>query len=166
MKPDSRWFATRNSLPKHIRSEIVTILNARLADATDLYTQTKHAHWNVKGSDFLQLHELFDTLAADLLEHADLLAERATALGGEALGTARMAAESTSLPEFPRDAYDGMNAVGALSDRYAAFSTALDTDAAQADKLGDLETNDLLIEVGRGIQKNLWFLEAHLQKGN
>jgi starvation-inducible DNA-binding protein len=157
-------FETRNDLRAAVRVAVVDLLNARVADATDLYAQTKQAHWNVKGSDFIQLHLLFDDLASHVLGHIDLLAERATSLGGEALGTVRMAADASSLPEFPRDAYDGMDAVDALADRYAAFGAAVRADAKRADQLGDLDTTDVLVEVSRGIDKDLWFLEAHLQK--
>lgn len=94
-------FETRNDLPAAGRVAVVELLNARLADAADLYTQTKQAHWNVKGSDFIQLHLLFDDLASHVLGHIDLLAERATSLGGEALDTVRMVAWASSLPDFP-----------------------------------------------------------------
>jgi hypothetical protein len=103
----ARSFDTRIDIPVATRTEIVELLNARLADASDLHSQTKQAHWNVKGSDFIQLHELFDSLAGTVLGFVDLIAERATALGGEALGTVRMAAAASSLDEFPRDSYDG-----------------------------------------------------------
>lgn len=162
---DAQMFDTRHDLPEDARRALVGLLNDRLAGCFDLYSQTKQAHWNVKGSDFSQLHELFDQLAATVLPFVDLLAERATTLGGEALGTARMAASSSELPEFPRDAYNGLDAVEALAERYAAYAAALRTAAAQADELGDLDTNDLFVEISREIDKSLWFLEAHLQKG-
>jgi starvation-inducible DNA-binding protein len=157
-------FETRIDIPQENRTKLVDLLNARLADITDLYTQDKQAHWNVKGSDFWQLHELYDELAAALLPFADMVAERATALGGEALGTVRMAASSSSLKEFPRDAYGSMDSVDALADRYAMLALKLRDSADRAEQLGDMDTNDLLIEVSREVDKQLWFLEAHLQK--
>jgi starvation-inducible DNA-binding protein len=160
----ARSFDTRIDIAATTRTEMVGLLNARLADAVDLFTQAKQAHWNVKGSDFIQLHELFDVLANDVLGYIDLIAERATALGGEALGTVRMSASESSLVEFPDDAYDGMDAVDALADRYASFGRALRQAAEAADAAGDMDTNDLFIEVSRGVDKSLWLLEAHLQK--
>ncbi len=157
-------FETRIDIPQENRTKLVDLLNARLADITDLYTQDKQAHWNVKGSDFWQLHELYDELAAALLPFADMVAERATALGGEALGTVRMAASSSSLKEFPRDAYGSMDSVDALADRYAMLALKLRDSADKAEQLEDMDTNDLLIEVSREVDKQLWFLEAHLQK--
>jgi starvation-inducible DNA-binding protein len=157
-------FETRIDLPQDNRKQLVDLLNARLADVSDLYTQAKQAHWNVKGSDFYQLHELYDELAAALLPFADMIAERATALGGEALGTVRMAASASSLKEFPRDAYGSMDSVDALADRYATLALNLRESADKAEQLEDMDTNDLLIEVSREVDKQLWFLEAHLQK--
>ena len=161
---EAKMFETRIDIPKDNRTKLVDLLNARLADVTDLYTQAKQAHWNVKGSDFYQLHELYDELAAGLLPFADQIAERATALGGEALGTVRMAASSSSLKEFPRDSYGSMDSVDALADRYAMFALKLRESADEAEQLEDMDTNDLLIEVSREVDKQLWFLEAHLQK--
>jgi starvation-inducible DNA-binding protein len=160
----ARLFDTRIDIPVATRTEMVELLNARLADASDLYSQTKQAHWNVKGSDFIQLHELFDSLAGTVLGFVDLIAERATALGGEALGTVRMAAATSSLDEFPRDSYDGMDAVDTLASAYATFGRAVRAAAEAADAAGDMDTNDLFVEISRGIDKSLWFLEAHLQK--
>src|SRR6059058_3490980 len=104
-----RTFSTRIDIADSSRDELVQLLNARLADTFDLYSQVKQAHWNVKGKDFIQLHELYDTVAAVVLEFVDMIAERATTLGGLALGTARMAASASTLEEYPLDAVDGMD---------------------------------------------------------
>src|SRR4026209_2573628 len=99
-----RTFETRIDISADAREKLVELLNARLADSFDLYSQLKQAHWNVKGSYFIQLHELYDAVAESVLEFVDTIAERATALGGLALGTARMAASGSSLDEYPLDA--------------------------------------------------------------
>ena len=80
-------------LPEATRREMATLLNARLADAIDLSTQMKQAHWNVKGPSFIALHELFDTLHGEVLAHVDNLAERVVNVGGTALGTAAVVAQ-------------------------------------------------------------------------
>src|SRR3990172_2780545 len=110
---------TRIDIPEGSRAKLVDLLNRQLADTTDLFTQMKYAHWNVKGTDFIQLHLLFDDGAAHLLGFSDLIAERATSLGGTAAGTARQAAAASTLPEYPDAAVDGMDAVRALADRVA-----------------------------------------------
>jgi starvation-inducible DNA-binding protein len=156
---------TRNDIPQEQREQLVAVLNRQLADTLDLYTQTKYAHWNVKGSDFIQLHELFDELAGRLVGFVDLIAERATALGGTALGTARMAVGASTLAEYPSTAVAGMDAVKALADRFGAYAASTRSAIDEADKFGDTDTNDLFTEVSRQIDKDLWFLEAHLQTG-
>ena len=160
---EGRLFETRNDLDADTRTAVVEALNQSLADTTDLMTQVKHAHWNVKGPQFHQLHLLFDEQAELLAGHADLVAERATALGGHAMGTARMAAADSRLPEYPGDVVDGMGCVEALAERFAAHGAYLREDVEMAQELGDEDTGDLYIEVSREIDKQLWFLEAHLQ---
>jgi starvation-inducible DNA-binding protein len=158
-------YFTRIDLPADTRSKVVTILNQTLSSSLDLKTQVKQAHWNVKGMDFYQLHELFDEMASELEEFIDLIAERVTALGGLARGTARVAASESTLPEFPFDIVEGKDFVIALADRYAPYAKLIRTAIAQTDGLGDADTADLYTEVSRAIDKRLWFLEAHLQAG-
>jgi starvation-inducible DNA-binding protein len=158
-----RTFATHVDVPEDSREKLVELLNARLADTFDLYSQLKQAHWNVKGSDFIQLHELYDEVAASVLEQVDEIAERATALGGLALGTVRLAATASTLEEYPLDATAGMDTVEAIADRLGAYATSVRTAIESALELEDQGTADLLIEVSRAIDKHLWFVEAHLQ---
>jgi starvation-inducible DNA-binding protein len=157
---------TRIDISADVRAQVIDSLNQSLASTLDLKTQVKQAHWNVKGMDFYQLHELFDELAAELEEFVDLLAERVTALGGLALGTARIAAATSTLPEYPLDILAGKDHVIALADRYAMYGKLVRDGIAQTDDLGDADTADLYTEVSRAIDKRLWFLEAHLQAGS
>ncbi len=159
----TRTFATRNDIDEDARAKLVDLLNARLADTFDLYSQLKQAHWNVKGPDFIQLHELYDVIAESVLGFVDEIAERATALGGLALGTARMAAEASTLDEYPLDAVEGMETVAVVADRLAAYGAAVRSASDESDELGDLDTADLFTEVSRTIDKHLWFVEAHVQ---
>ena len=158
-----RLHPTRIDMPAATRSNIVELLNATLATTLDLKTQVKQAHWNVKGMDFNQLHLLFDEMATELEEYIDLVAERVTALGGLAVGTARAAAADSILPEFPFDILDGKDYVTALADRYAPYAQHLRVAIDKAAELGDADTADLYTEISRAIDKRLWFLEAHLQ---
>ena len=156
-------FTTKNDLPESTRVRVVELLNARLADCKDLQTQAKQAHWNVKGSNFIALHELFDKVNEEVEDYVDEIAERAVQLGGVAEGTARMVAKRSSLPEYPASAVDGRSHADALSSVLAAFGEAARKAIEQANELGDLDTADLFTEVSRGIDKWLWFVEAHLQ---
>src|SRR6478735_6974615 len=112
---------TRIDLPEETRAPVVKLLNARLADAIDLQTQCKQAHWNVKGPDFIALHKLFDDVNEDVEEYVDLIAERAVQLGGTADGTARLVAKRSSLSEYGAKGPDGREHVEALSSALAAF---------------------------------------------
>ena len=159
----TQTFATRIDIPEETREQMIELLNARLADNFDLYSQIKQAHWNVKGSDFIQLHELYDTVAESVLEFVDMVAERATALGGVALGTARMAASATTLDEFPLDAHSGKETVEIVADRLAAFGASAREAIDTASEAGDQDTADLFTEISRAIDKHLWFVEAHVQ---
>lgn len=156
-------FKTKNDLPEGARIKLVELLNARLADCVDLQTQTKQAHWNVKGSNFIALHELFDKINEEVEDYVDDIAERAVQLGGVAEGTARVAAQRSSLVEYPLNAVDGRSHVEALSAALATFGKAARTAIDKANELRDLDTADLFTEVSRGIDKWLWFVEAHLQ---
>ena len=156
-------FKTKNDLSEATRVKAIELLNARLADCKDLQTQIKQAHWNVKGPHFIALHELFDKINDDVEEYVDEIAERAVQLGGVAEGTARVVAKRSSLPEYPLNAADGHSHVEALSSALAAFGKSARQAIEQANELGDLDTADLFTEVSRGVDKWLWFVEAHLQ---
>lgn len=156
-------FPTSIDLEAQTRDAMVALCNQQLADSLDLYSQTKQAHWNVKGKDFYQLHLLFDQLAAETLEHIDEIAERATALGGYATGTVRMSAASSTLPEYPTDCVEGLEHVRALVERYAGYAASTRAAIDTADEAGDQSTADLFTEISREVDKSLWFLEAHLQ---
>lgn len=159
----ARTFKTRIDLPAKKREKLITLLNQHLADTFDLHGQAKQAHWNVKGPQFHQLHELFDDLADQAREYVDLIAERATALGGTAQGTVRMAATASRLSEYPLDAGGSMQHVEAMAERFAALAATTRAAIDAAEELGDADTADLFTEVSRGLDKSLWFLEAHLQ---
>lgn len=155
-------FETRNDLPLGTRTQVVKLLNERLADAIDLGTQVKHAHWNVKGPNFIALHELFDKLAEAIEEQVDTIAERATALGGVAQGTLAQVARGTSLKPYPQTLTDGVAHVKALATVLAAFGAKVRAAIAESARLGDADSSDLFTGVSREVDKYLWFLEAHL----
>lgn len=154
---------TKIDIEKGTREKIIAILNQRLADASDLKSQAKQAHWNVKGMNFIALHELFDQVATEAEGYTDLIAERITTLGGVALGTVRVASQNSSLSEYPLEIADGAAHVDALSNALADFGKKVRADIDATDELGDKDTSDIFTEISRGIDKSLWFVEAHLQ---
>ena len=160
----TRMFDTRHDLPADNRTAVVELLNQHLADLTDLFTQTKYAHWNVKGRQFYQLHRLFDELAEKVEESVDEVAERITALGGLARGTARMAAENSRLEEFPVDTISAEDVLRVMADRYAAAAEHVRGGIDRAEEQGDKGSADLLTGLVQRLDKALYFLEAHLQR--
>jgi starvation-inducible DNA-binding protein len=162
-KAKARRFRTQVNIPTERRTALIELLNQSLASIFDLYSQTKQAHWNVKGEEFYQLHELFDEIAGELIGFTDEIAERAVTLGGTALGTVRMSAEGSTLPEYPLDAVDGQRHLTLLVERFGAFANHVRGAVDRADELGDKLTSDVYTEVGRTLDKRMWFLEAHLQ---
>lgn len=157
-----KLYATHHDLPEGTRKKLVEILNHSLTASVDLKSQVKQAHWNVKGINFLQLHELFDTLAGELEGYVDSLAERITTLGGVACGTVRLAAQDSILPEYPLDILDGKLHLTALVERYAIYAKMLRELIDKTGNLGDAGTADLFTEISREVDKRLWFLESHL----
>jgi starvation-inducible DNA-binding protein len=159
----SRLFRTKNDIPADARAQIADLLNRTLADCIDLQTQCKQAHWNVKGPSFIGLHKLFDDVNTDVEEYVDLLAERVVQLGGVAEGTARCAAERSRLPEYSLDISSGPDHVDALSTALASFGRVCREGIEQLDEWGDADGADILTEISRGVDKWLWFVEAHQQ---
>jgi starvation-inducible DNA-binding protein len=156
-------YPTKNDIPESTRRQMIDLCNARLADAIDLQTQTKQAHWNVKGPHFIALHELFDKVNEDVEDYVDLIAERAVQLGGAVEGTARSVAKRSTLAEYPVKSGGGRQHVDALSSALAAFGKLMRSAIDQSDRAGDEDTNDIFIEISRGVDKWLWMVEAHLQ---
>lgn len=150
-------------VPENNRQALIALLNARLADSTDLRSQVKWAHWNLKGMHFIQLHLLFDTVAGHLEEQTDTIAERITTLGGVANGTVREAAAKSGLNEADLSASDGASMLKFLQHNVAHHANALRTAVQEANDLNDAITADLFTQLTRELDKDLWFLEAHLQ---
>lgn len=161
--PISTRFQTLHRLPAPTRTAIVHDLNEQLATVVDLYLQMKHAHWNVRGPTFQMRHELFDQLADHLRATMDEVAERVGQLGGYANGTTRMASRQTRLPEYDVSAIDGTEHVLALVRRYAEWTVQLREGIRRATEHDDLATEDLLTATLRTAEKDMWFLESHLQ---
>jgi starvation-inducible DNA-binding protein len=158
-----RLFRTKNDIPETTRVQVIGLLNQRLADAIDLQTQCKQAHWNVKGPSFIALHELFDDVDEAVEGYIDLIAERVVQLGGVAEGTARVVAERSSLDVYPLVLSNGLDHVDALSNALATFGRTVRLGIEEMDELSDADSADILTEVSRGVDKYLWFVEAHQQ---
>ena len=156
-------FKTRNDMPEEARQDMIALLNQHLADLSDLYSQTKQAHWNVRGMNFIALHKLFDELAEAQTEHIDTIAERAGALGGLATGTIRQAAKNSRLAELDHDLSDSTKMLKALAERYSDYGRMVRQAIEVAEQADDMGTSDIFIALSQLLDKQLWFIEAHLQ---
>jgi starvation-inducible DNA-binding protein len=170
MKPTSdkpavstKMYETENDISQKRRMELNALMNQRLADAIDLQLQIKQAHWNVKGPHFIGLHELFDQIDEAVESYVDLIAERVVQLGGIAEGTVRVAAARSRLEEYPLSIADGIAHAEAVSKGLSTFGRDARNTINQADELNDADTADIFTEISRGIDKWLWFVEAHTQ---
>lgn len=155
-------FTNHVSLPEEAKTQLVDTLNTMLATTSDLRSQVKQAHWNVKGPQFVARHELFDNLAAKLLDYADVIAERAATLGGYATGTVRQSAEHSKLPEYDVRAVDGKHHIRELVDRYSEYTRLIRDAVNEAENVDDPATEDVYTEILRGTELDMWFLESHI----
>jgi starvation-inducible DNA-binding protein len=153
---------TKNDIPEKDRARVIELLNARLADTIDLYMQVKQAHWNVKGPQFIALHELFDKVAESVEGGIDDMAERAVALGGTAFGTLQSVSSASQLAPYPTGISAGDDHVEAVSSALAACGASIREAIDTADEI-DADTADLFTGISRELDKMLWFVEAHQQ---
>lgn len=152
-----------SGLNSEVRNKIINILNQTLADVTDLAANLKQAHWNIKGQGFISLHEMFDKLAKDTNAQIDIIAERITSLGGTALGTVRQAAKTSRLNEYPLNIFSDDTILEKLAQNHSELGKFSRDNIKITEGLGDMVTSDLYIELTSLLDKNLWFIEAHLQ---
>jgi len=157
-------YKTKIDISEKARRNVNAILNDRLADAIDLQSQVKQAHWNVKGPNFIALHELFDKISDVILGHIDEIAERVTTLGGTAEGTVAVAAKRSKLKNYPLSITAGKDHLYYLSTQLSVYGKGLRAAIDDTDKLGDADTADLFTGISRETDKYLWFVEAHLQE--
>ena len=156
-------FKTHNDIPEKTRKEINALLNQQLSDIIDLQMQAKQAHWNVKGPSFIALHKLFDEINEAVEDYVDLIAERIVQLGGVAEGTVRAVAAKSALIDYPLALSSGEEHVAALSDSLSQFGRTARIGIEEMNELEDADSADILTEVSRGVDKWLWFVEAHQQ---
>ena len=153
---------TRNTLHEKVRIQVALLLNKHLAAAIDLHAQMKQAHWNVRGPAFISVHKLFDEVSTEVENFSDMLAERAGGLGSVAQGTVQIAVENSFLIPYPLGIADEKQHIFAVAGALAAFGQSIHDAIKTAVELGDVTTADLLTEISRGVDQQLWFVESHM----
>ena len=155
--------STKLDLKSNARTTAIELLNARVADAIDLALATKQAHWNLRGPQFIAVHEMLDGFRTELDGHVDTMAERVVQLGGTALGTGQTVGKATSLPAYPTEIHAIPDHLAALIERYGKLANAVRENIDQSDEAGDADTADIFTALSRSLDKAVWFLEAHVQ---
>ena len=158
-----KLYATGNDLKSNSKKVSIEILNARLADGIDLALLTKQAHWNIKGPQFIALHEMIDGFRTEIDVHVDTMAERVVQLGGTALGTTQAVGKASTLEAYPTDIFKSEDHLNALTQRYAKAANLVRAAIDETGDAGDADTADIFTAYSRALDKALWFLEAHLQ---
>ena len=156
-------YVTKNSLLEKVRIQVSEMLQVHLSNSLDLTTQAKQAHWNIKGPDFISLHELFDQIAEGSEEYSDLIAERIVQLGGIAEGTLRSAAKKTQLPDYPLNISSSHAHINALAHTLSSYGENIRNAASRANEIMDHGTADMLTHISLQVDKSLWLVEAHTQ---
>ena len=159
----TKMHKTMNPISENIRGSMVELLQTHLATAVDITYQTKQAHWNVKGMNFIAVHELFDDLHEETEEYVDTIAERLTAIGGQAHGTVQAASENSLLDPYPLDLVKSEDHLKRLTESYSKWSAAVAEGIEEASEAGDPLTEDLLTAIGHGLDKGIYFMESHFQ---
>ncbi|CAH2599973.1 DNA protection during starvation protein [Rhodovastum atsumiense] len=156
---------TANALDSNAKKVAVSLLNARLADAIDLALVVKQAHWNLRGPDFIAVHKMLDEFRTDVDEYVDTIAERVSQLGAIALGTSQAVAQTSQLAPYPTDIIAVEAHLQALLERTAVLANQVRRNIDEVAEAGDANSADIFTEVSRGLDKWLWFLEAHQRQG-
>ena len=148
-------------LKDNARKTAITELQACMADGTSLSLALKQAHWNVKGPNFIAVHELLDEVKDRLDPQIDNMAERIQQLDGVAVGTVEEVARATRLKPYPTDLTSVADHLREITDRFRSYGERVRAAIDTTDDAGDASTADVLTEASRQADKDLWFIEAH-----
>jgi len=136
-------------------------LQAALLELIDLSLIAKQAHWNVSGALFRPLHGEFDEIAEDTRGWADDVAERLEAIGAAADGRAASVAGGSGLASMPEGKIDGPAAARLVAERMSQVAERVHERARRVGG-ADLLSQDFFVEMGRGLEKQVWILREQV----
>ena len=150
-------------IPDYDLQEVVTLLNTLLADENVLYTKTRNAHWNITGSNFFDLHKLFQMQYESLDIVVDEIAERVCSLGHFALGSMKDFLSITNMSEENHDFGNSKQIIQTLLNDHETIIRIIRSDIVPiATKYRDLGTADFVTGVMEQHEKMGWMLRASL----
>jgi starvation-inducible DNA-binding protein len=149
------------ALGAHARAETGELLQRTLAELIALSLTGKQLHWNIRGQGFREFHLHLDDLVDDWQELADVVAERAVAIGFPADGRAPAVIEQSELDPVELGPTQVPKAIRELVARVA---TVDERGRERMQQLGeiDLTSQDVLIDVTRTLEKQLWMIRSQL----
>ncbi len=153
---------TRVAMTADARAKVASALQKSLVHVLDLSLQAKQAHWNIYGPNFRSLHLQLDEVVNDARAYADLLAERMLALGVAAAAQAGNIARDSDLPPLPDGELRDEEVVRPMIERLSGAAAVARRAMDEAED--DLASQDILIDVVRGLEKHLWMFQAQRQR--
>ena len=149
------------ALGAHARAETGEVLQRTLAELIALSLIGKQLHWNIRGPGFREFHLHLDELVDDWRELSDVVAERAVAIGFSADGRAPTVSEQSELEPVEPGPTQVPTAIRELVARVA---TVDERARERMERLGeiDLTSQDVLIDVTRTLEKQLWMVRSQL----
>ncbi len=130
-------------------------------DLEALVVNGKQAHWHVRGASFIGVHELLDEVVEHAQEYADTAAERVVALGLPIDARLASVAAKTTLPELAAGFQTWEDTIAQVVSLIDAVLTTVRAAVDGLDEV-DLNSQDVAIEIERGLTKDRWLLLAHL----
>lgn len=140
-------------------SNSAALLNTNLAAAMDLHARLKHAHWNVTGPVFIAVHELFDKMAEQAEDWADMMGEQIRFLDFEAYGTA-LSASKSFLGPYSVGIASAESHISAILASMTLFSSSTKAAASSCLKANDQVTANIFVTITGESQKNIYFLRS------